>query len=137
MSDADFDATVFSAPPPPPSSPDVALPPAATADTAFDEEPPSADTLFESSLAWVEGWMMRYTSRPAAWCDQWADHPDVGSRIYDLWKAWEVAFVEGGAAMSSWWLLHFDGHMAYLGAPRGPFARCHAGHVSHDPWSQR
>lgn len=130
MSD-DFDTTLFAPPAAPPES--------ATSDDELGVDvEPVGETVFASTQAWVEEWMMRFAPRPELWCDQWTRHPDVTSRLWALWQAWEVANYEQGAAMSSWWLMHFDGHMAVLGAARGPFARCQgSGHTDRDPWGRR
>lgn len=133
MSGPSFDATVFDAPDsglPPPSPP--------PADVDDDLEVDELATVFDSTAAWVEQWMMRFSPKPDHWCDEWMSHPEVASRLHALWQAWEVANYEQGAAMSSWWLMHFDGHMAVIGAGRGPFARCQStGHTDRDPWGGR
>lgn len=128
-----FDATVFA--PAPATAP---LPPPAPTASADVNELAEGETVFPSTQAWAEEWMMRFAPRPDLWCDDWMRHPEVASRLWALWQAWEVANYEGGAAMSSWWLMHFDGHMAVIGAARGPFARCQSsGHTDRDPWGRR
>lgn len=131
-----FDAMLFA----PAAAAEAPLPPppAPTAPGEADELEGEGDTVFPSTRAWVEQWMTRYAPRPDLWCDDWMSHPEVASRLWALWQAWEVANYEQGAAMSSWWLMHFDGHLAVIGAARGPFARCQtAGHTDRDPWGRR
>lgn len=92
---------------------------------------------FEDSAAWCDQWLDRFTALPDTWCDRWAEHPEAAARIHALWEAWETAFADGGGAMSTWWLIHHAGHMDVLASSRGPFARCHNGHVPHTPRSRR
>jgi cytochrome P450 len=65
------------------------------------------------------------------WCPEWWRHPEAVRRLTALWHAWERLRLEGGAAVSTWWLYHFDGHFRVLTDPEyGPFQSCsHEGHT--------
>lgn len=63
------------------------------------------------------------------WCSEWWRHPEAVARLTALWHAWETLRLEGGTAMSDWWIHHFDPHFFVLAdAERGPFQACGDGH---------
>lgn len=99
-------------------------------DEAVEDERPA--TVYESSDEWVESWLMRWSRPPDRWCANWTEHPYGAVRLHALWQSWEAANLEGGGAMSSWWIVHHDAHMAVLGGAKGPFARCQPKHVADD-----
>ena len=65
------------------------------------------------------------------WCTRWYDHDDAVARLEALRRAWEEHVVQPGAAMSSWYIHHFDPHIGVLTAAGGPFWQCSPGH--HQP----
>jgi len=80
----------------------------------------------------------------AVWCPEWWLHPEVVDRLQALWSAQIAAeaALEGGeegesgnpAAMSDWWLRHWDPHRAVIfDKENGPFRSCNLqkGHL-HD-----
>jgi hypothetical protein len=67
------------------------------------------------------------------WCPKWWKHPEAVSRLWALWRAFEMFRVQGGSGMSSWWVHHADAHLSALLDERGPFADCRKrGHADTD-----
>ncbi|WP_084475853.1 DUF4913 domain-containing protein [Arthrobacter sp. I3] len=62
--------------------------------------------------------------RSAKWCIDWYFHPEAGSRIEALWRAWEHHRLDGATGMSVRWKDHADHDMNVLLDPRSPFPRC-------------
>jgi hypothetical protein len=63
------------------------------------------------------------------WCPEWWRHPEAVDRLHALWHAWETLRLQGGTAMSDWWIHHFDPHyMVLADLERGPFQACGHGH---------
>lgn len=58
------------------------------------------------------------------WCHQWYRHRDVRERFAVLMLAWEEAVEQPGAAMSGWYLQHYDPQLRTITAPDGPFHEC-------------
>lgn len=91
--------------------------------------------IYPDSVTWVHEWLYVYSPKPPVWCFQWAEHhPPAAARLHALWEAWEIAQADGPPAMSSWWVYHFDAHMAALTSPRGVFAACQSGHRHTTSW---
>ncbi|MDN5760494.1 MAG: DUF4913 domain-containing protein, partial [Tomitella sp.] len=67
----------------------------------------------------------KYSNQPGKglrWDPEWWRYPEVAARLESLWRAWEVAYAEGGGAMSKWWVYDFDAHMrVILDGETGPF----------------
>ncbi|HEV7951029.1 MAG TPA: DUF4913 domain-containing protein [Glaciihabitans sp.] len=75
----------------------------------------------------------------AKWCPEWWKHPEAVARLRAVWSARLQADAEMEsetgdlAAVSSWWLNHWDRHAAILlDRSNGPFRDCdaHRGHLS-------
>jgi hypothetical protein len=67
----------------------------------------------------------RVDSDHLRWCAQWWRHPEALERLGAVWNAWETCRLQGGAAMSWWWVHSFDPNFAVLSDPRrGPFEAC-------------
>ncbi len=125
-----------------------ALPAAAAtpAEPDADSEDPgaAAPTPFDFTVlyTWVHIHVATITERKVSkgssesgtavrWCTQWYEHDDAITRLEALRRAWEEHVVQPGAAMSSWYLHHFDPHIGVLTAAGGPFWQCSPGH--HQP----
>lgn len=68
-------------------------------------------------------------NRPqVTWCRKWWLHRGVVGRINAAWFAWEVAYAEGGAAISAWILEHSDRHFDRIMAEEGPLRLCKSNH---------
>jgi len=65
---------------------------------------------------------------PIRWCRQWWNHESVMMRLTALWQAYEVAYAEGGGAVSTWMLDHADRHFDRIMAEGGPLSECRADH---------
>lgn len=110
-----------------PQGPDWGADPDADPTTApaADEQPTA---LFPNFETWVVEWLIATIHRPlrggVMWCPQWWRHEEAAVRLDALWRAWEMARIEGGSAMSYWWDMHFDAHWAALSSDQGPFAAC-------------
>jgi len=65
------------------------------------------------------------------WCTRWYEHDEAIARLEALRRAWEEHVVTPGAGMSSWYLSHYDPHIAALTSLGGPFWQCSPGH--HQP----
>jgi len=107
--------------------------PGSTAPTPFD---------FAALYTWVHIHVATITERKVSkgssesgtavrWCTQWYEHDDAVTRLEALRRAWEEHVVQPGAAMSSWYIHHFDPHISVLTAAGGPFWQCSPGH--HQP----
>jgi len=78
-------------------------------------------------------------SQRVTWCPEWWLHPEVVDRLSALWTAHigaEAELEDGNnpAAMSDWWLRHWDVHRAVIfDQENGPFRSCNLtkGHL-HD-----
>jgi len=62
------------------------------------------------------------------WCTRWYDHDEAIARLEALRRAWEEHVITPGAGMSTWYLSHYDPHIAALTSPGGPFWQCSPGH---------
>jgi hypothetical protein len=66
------------------------------------------------------------------WCPTWWVHPEAVARLKALWSAYLGADVaegpEAAAAMSNWWLHHWDPHREVLFHDKGPFRSCDVEH---------
>jgi len=62
------------------------------------------------------------------WCRQWWNHESVMMRMTALWQGYEVAYAEGGGAMSTWMLDHADRHFDRIMAEGGPLSECRSDH---------
>jgi hypothetical protein len=62
----------------------------------------------------------------APWCPEWWLHPEVNARLWALYMAWiGVEASESVAALSDWWLNHWDRHRPVLfDGQTGPFRDC-------------
>lgn len=62
----------------------------------------------------------------APWCPEWWLHPEVNARLWALYMAWiGVEASESVAALSDWWLNHWDRHRSVLfDGQTGPFREC-------------
>ncbi len=73
------------------------------------------------------------------WCTRWYEHDEAIARLEALRRAWEEHVVIPGAGMSSWYISHYDPHIAALTSLGGPFWQCSPGHhqparpIGHDP----
>lgn len=65
---------------------------------------------------------------PVRWCRQWWNHESVMMRLIALWQAYEVAYAEGGGAVSTWMLDHADRHFDRIMAEGGPLSECRSDH---------
>jgi hypothetical protein len=120
MSDAEWDPTM-----PHPASDTVQDPSPAPEPAPSVEAAPQYATL----TAWMDDWFLQVVRRrvgrgSVSWCAQWWAHPEAASRLGALWAAWEESRTTGGAALSQWWLWHFDAHWPVLTNPAGPFSAC-------------
>lgn len=77
------------------------------------------------------GAMQQKKAAAIVWCTQWWEHRSVVARVVAAWYAWEEAYLEGGAAMSSWVLEHGNRHYDWIMAEEGPFRKCNTGHTTH------
>ncbi|MDR1513925.1 MAG: DUF4913 domain-containing protein [Propionibacteriaceae bacterium] len=79
-------------------------------------------------VEWCDDWL-RWTFRPQidgrsrVWLARWWEVDEAVCRLDALWQAWEAARVQGGDAMSAWWLMHADPCLRLLMAPDGPLSR--------------
>jgi hypothetical protein len=62
------------------------------------------------------------------WCRQWWNHESVMMRLTALWQGYEVAYAEGGGAVSTWMLDHADRHFDRIMAEGGPLSECRSDH---------
>ncbi|WP_426225306.1 DUF4913 domain-containing protein [Pseudarthrobacter sp. DSP2-3-2b1] len=62
------------------------------------------------------------------WCWQWWNHQSVMMRLTALWQGYEVAYGEGGGAVSTWMLDHADRHFDRIMADGGPLSECRSDH---------
>jgi hypothetical protein len=62
------------------------------------------------------------------WCRQWWNHQSVMMRMTALWQGYEVAYAEGGGAVSTWMLDHADRHFDRIMAEGGPLSECRSDH---------
>lgn len=71
------------------------------------------------------------TGKGLRWDPRWRRHPEVVLRLDALWKAFEGAAADKDpAAMSNWWIHHFDPHMRMiLDGETGPMSLDHAGPI--------
>lgn len=94
-------------------------------DAAAGDAPVAKYCDFES---WVAEWLTPTIRRPlrggAVWCPEWWRHDEACVRLDALWRAWEIARVQGGSGLSEWWVVHFDAHWTVLTGAQGPFGAC-------------
>jgi len=117
-------------------------PPSTSTTEPGAEDPGSASPTpfdFHALYSWVHIHVATITERKVSkgssesgtavrWCTQWYEHDDAVTRLEALRRAWEEHVVQPGAAMSSWYLHHFDPHIGVLTAAGGPFWQCSPGH---------
>ncbi len=121
--------------------PAAAATPAATAQPDTEDPGATAATTFDFTVlyTWVHIHVATITERKVSkgssesgtavrWCTQWYEHNDAITRLEALRRAWEEHVVQPGAAMSSWYLHHFDPHISLLTSAGGPFFQCSPGH---------
>jgi hypothetical protein len=100
----------------------------ATAAQSHTEEEPT--TFYGSADEWLRRyWLFTYRRRVSArgsgtgrWKGDWWTVDEAVQRLEALWRSWEVARLDPGVGMSSWWLNHATPHMTALLAQDGPFA---------------
>jgi hypothetical protein len=100
----------------------------ATAAQSHTEEDPT--TFYGSADEWLRRyWLFTYRRRVSArgsgtgrWKGDWWTVDEAVQRLEALWRSWEVARLDPGLGMSSWWLNHATPHMTALLAQDGPFA---------------
>jgi len=123
----------------------TATPPSpATAEPGLEDPGSASPTPFDfvSLYTWVHIHVATITERKVSkgssesgtavrWCTRWYEHDDAVTRLEALRRAWEEHVVQPGAAMSSWYLHHFDPHIGVLTSAGGPFWQCSPGH--HQP----
>lgn len=63
------------------------------------------------------------------WCSQWWNHESVMMRMIALWQGYEVAYNEGGGAVSTWILDHADRHFDRIMDAKGPLSKCATDHT--------
>ncbi|MEU4782462.1 DUF4913 domain-containing protein [Micromonospora sp. NPDC023633] len=107
-------------------TPPAATPPAGDADAAPEPAYRNVEAFVGDYLAHVVE--RRLATGPTSgvnWCPRWWAHPEAISRLYALWRAWEMLRVsDPQTGMSIWWRDHLDPHLAALAAEYGPFSRC-------------
>ncbi|MEQ4568505.1 DUF4913 domain-containing protein [Paenarthrobacter sp. CAP02] len=74
------------------------------------------------------GVLQQRGTAPIRWCRQWWNHESVMMRLTALWQAYEVAYAEGGGAVSTWMLDHADRHFDRIMAEGGPLSECRSDH---------
>lgn len=74
------------------------------------------------------GVLQQRGTAPIRWCKQWWNHESVMMRLTALWQAYEVAYAEGGGAVSTWMLDHADRHFDRIMAEGGPLSECRSDH---------
>jgi hypothetical protein len=96
------------------------------AEAAQPEDPqPHYANLVEFVTDHLSPLVRRRAGGGRTWCGEWWRHPEAVERLTTLWHAWETLRIEGGTAMSNWWVYHFDPHFAVLSdSERGPFQAC-------------
>ncbi|WP_420116585.1 DUF4913 domain-containing protein [Micromonospora sp.] len=101
----------------------------ATSSSDDKADPPAL--LFATATAWVEGWLIPTYRRKISdsgsggtWCPAWWRHPEVLVRMSALWRGFEAARLEPGAAMSAWLRDHLDHHLPLILAEKGPLEGC-------------
>lgn len=106
------------APPPPP-------------DEATHREASGTPRLDDLFVDWVieHCSMVEYvwSEKRPAWCPEWWKHPEAVERLFALWTARTQAYANDDdlAAVSSWWVYHWDHHAPILFDSRtGPFRHC-------------
>jgi hypothetical protein len=68
-----------------------------------------------------------WSEKRPAWCPEWWKHPEAVERLFALWTARTQAYANDDdlAAVSSWWVYHWDHHAPILFDSRtGPFRNC-------------
>jgi hypothetical protein len=97
-------------------------------DAEATEAADESRALYPDFETWMIEWLVPTIHRPlrngVLWCPKWWAHTEAVTRFDSLWRAWESARLEGGAAMSFWWVMHFDPHWSVMTSDRGPFAAC-------------
>jgi len=120
--------------------------PAATAATQPGPSPmkgPAAESApfdFATLYTWVHIHVATITERKIVkssgsesgvgvhWCTRWYEHDEAIARLEALRRAWEEHVVTPGAAMSTWYITHYDPHITALTSAGGPFWQCSPGH---------
>jgi hypothetical protein len=119
---------------------------AAAQPEAAQREDPGAEPVpfdFAALYTWVHIHVATITERKVSkssgsesgvgvrWCTRWYEHDEAIARLEALRRAWEEHVVTPGAGMSSWYISHYDPHIAALTSAGGPFWQCSPGH--HQP----
>ncbi|WP_123507796.1 DUF4913 domain-containing protein [Frondihabitans sp. PhB188] len=88
-------------------------------------------------MAWVQEHFARVEfftdAQRVRWCPTWWEHPEAVERLKAAWLAYRMIDVSDDlAAVSEWWLHHWDPHRLILFHDMGPFANRDAerGHLS-------
>lgn len=76
------------------------------------------------------GVMAQRGTSDVRWCSQWWNHESVMMRMIALWQGYEVAYADGGGAVSTWILDHADRHFDRIMAAGGPLSKCKTDHGS-------
>jgi hypothetical protein len=74
------------------------------------------------------GVMAQRGTSDVRWCSQWWNHESVMMRMIALWQGYEVAYADGGGAVSTWILDHADRHFDRIMAAGGPLSKCKSDH---------
>ncbi|HEY5841026.1 MAG TPA: DUF4913 domain-containing protein [Mycobacterium sp.] len=114
-------------------------PPANTTCRSNDSDTPADE--FDALPVFVDAWLAPTIARRlgdrgqgSTWCPQWWRHRETSMRLSAAWRAWETARVDGGNAMSSWWVHHLDPHLrVVMDAEHGPMYRCSPARHQHMP----
>jgi len=85
---------------------------------------------FATLYAWVHIHVATITERKISkssesgigvrWCTQWYEHDEAIARLEALRRTWEEHVAQPGAAMSNWYIHHYDPHLGALTPPRRP-----------------
>jgi hypothetical protein len=98
-----------------------------------EEETPQRKLLYPTVGAFVEDYVAKLYKREVTvqgsektfrWCPLWHVHGEVWGRMNALWRAFEHLRHGENTELSSFWLMHFDPHMAQILDPNGPFKYC-------------
>lgn len=99
-----------------------------TGNSRTAERPP--ETYYGSVDEWLRKyWRYSYRRRVSAkgtgtgrWRADWWNVDEAVQRLEALWRSWEVARLDPGTGISTWWINHAEPHMTVLLSTDGPFA---------------
>jgi hypothetical protein len=88
------------------------------------------ETYYGSVDEWLRKyWRYSYRRRVSAkgtgtgrWRADWWNVDEAVQRLEALWRSWEVARLDPGLGVSTWWINHAGPHMSALLSIDGPFA---------------